>query len=169
VKVGDKKYDTKSSECWMIFPAMKLTIETWTYSENTYLITAPVSLADPVTLINSKFKSEFSIAEIDDIDSTLMVDGQSLDVWNQKVAFDCVRLFEVNHLNITGLTSNNEKVEISSTCSFNGFEIWKQDDYQQTVKQLEQILNELSIRFEKYDEVENELIRIKIKTTPNTH
>ena len=166
MKIGKRKYEIKNSDCWLVFPSTTLTVNVWTADEKTYLITEPIRLIKPQNLIIFKFKSDFLVEGIDDIDTTLLENGKAVEIWNQEIIFDDQRLFELKKVTITGRTINDDIVEVDTETTFLGFEIWKMDNYEIQVTEIENILQDISIPFETHDESENDLIRILILTEP---
>ncbi len=167
MRIGNRTYEVKKSDCWLVFPSMTLTVNIWTDSETTYLLTEPIRFNKPQNLIATQFQSQFTIQEIDDIDSTLLENDKAIEIWNQKVVFDTPSLFKIQNVCISGETINNELVKVDTKTLFLGFEVWKMEGYQNQVKEIEKILKEISIPFNTTDEAGNELIRIEIKTKPD--
>jgi hypothetical protein len=167
MKIGDRKYQIRYSDCWLTVPNDSLTVNFWTDDEKTYLITEPIKLDNTEELFSNYFQSEFSIQSIDDIDSTLLEKDVAIDIWNQKISFDTTRLLEIKKVQLIGQTSKNETVQVDTETSFCGFEILKQNEYYTQVTNIETILRTMNIQFNKLYDIENNLIRIEIKTKPN--
>ena len=172
MKIGNRKYKVKSSECWLVFregynPQESILVEVWTEKTDTYWLVGPISISNFENFFQSNFLSDFILGQIDDVDSTLMECDKAIDIWNQKVNFDQSNFFNVQNVEIHGETSDNEIIRVSSSTYFAGFEIWKTGNYLGKIKDLELPLKKLDITYLFVDETENE-IRIEIKTEPNT-
>lgn len=168
MRIGNRIYKIKKSDCWLVFPSITLTVNIWTDKKTTYLLTESIRFKNPQDLIATHFQSEFTIQEIDNIDSTLLENGETIEIWNQKVKFDIPNLFKFKNVSVTGETTNKEQVEINSKTVFLGFEVWKMKGYQVQVKEIENSLREMLIPFKTTYEEVNELIRIEIKKVSKT-
>ena len=162
MKIGNRNYKVKRSDCWLVFPARVLTVNVWTNQKMTYLIVEPIKFDNPQNLIVNQFQSEFLVKEIGDLDSTLLENDKAVNIWNLEVKFDSHRLFKLSKVSIKGKTENGEEVELNTETSFSGFEIWKENDYQFIVTEIESILNNISIPYKIIDEAVNDIVRIKI-------
>jgi len=163
MKIGDKKYNIQSSDCWLVFPGITLTVNIWTNTPNTYLITEPIFLKEPELLLETNFQATFTIEEVENIDSTLLENDKPLEIFNQNVIFDRNNLFSLDNVRIKGNTTDDKAVQVDTKTCFSGFEIWKMEDYESYRSQIENMLRTLSVDFTTTDEIENNLIRIKIK------
>ncbi len=164
MRIGNRTYKVKKSNCWLVFPSMTLTVNIWTDNETTYLLIEPIKFSEPQKFIASQFQSQFTIQEIDDIDSTLLENDKAIEIWKQKVEFDVPSLFKLKKVSISGETINNDFVKVDTKTIFRGFEVWKKDGYQIQVREIEKILKKISVPFSTTNEESNELIRIKIES-----
>ena len=161
--IGDKVYKDLSSDCWLVYPGGTLTVNVWTVEPNTYLITEPIYLKEPEILLESNFQLNFEIKEIENIDTTLLENDKALEIFNQIAQFDKPNLFKFKRVKIQGNTADEIVLQMDTETSFYGFEIWKMDDYKFYWNKIESSLKAIGVEFSTIDEVENDLIRIKIK------
>jgi hypothetical protein len=162
VEIGPRQYKDKSSECWIVLPSFTLSVYVWTLFDDTYLITEPILLHEPDELLKNGFQSEFKIKSIYDIDSTLLEQNKAIELFNQSVHFNSNYLFGISSVEIEGKTINNDTVKVKTATRFDGFEIWKIDDFQTYETEIENILKERSFSFTTTHDIKNQIIKIEL-------
>ncbi|KAA5543950.1 hypothetical protein [Adhaeribacter rhizoryzae] len=164
MKIGEKEYKDITSDCWLVFPSSTLTINVWTEAPNTYLITEPIYLKELESLLESNFLADFEIKEIENIDSTLLENDIPLEIFNQVIQFNEPNLFRLKRVQIQGNTLDETIIQVDTETTFEGFEIWKMDDYKFYWNKIESSLKTIAVKFSTIDDVENNLIRIKLRS-----
>lgn len=162
MKIADRKYSVKSSDFWIVTPDLHLTLHVWTDSPKTYFLGEPIFIEDSNKLIND-YEIGFPNPKIDLMDSTILENDIDLHFNDLQIEFDDVELFRISNVKITGETRNNEKLTIDTKTHFNGFEIWKMDNYLAIQKDYEKWLENIGIQYEVEDDETNGIIFLKIK------
>jgi hypothetical protein len=167
MKIGNKNYSIKSSEVYLVIKPgvsenLSLTIFIWCELPNTYWIVEPIELKNIKNFSEKSFRSDFKIQEIINVDSTLLVENEEINVYSQKVVFDNSNLSMLRDVKINGESFDGLICSASTSTSFSGIELWKYENYASELKKIENTLDELSINYSTVDEIDNGLIRIKL-------
>lgn len=163
MQIGNRKYSIKSSDFWIVTPDLHLSLNVWTNSPKTYFIGEPIFIENSKKLI-SNYEIGFPNPQIDLMDSTLLENDVDLHFNTLNIEFDNIKLFQISNVKINGETRNKEKLSVDAKTHFNGFEIWKIDNYLEIQKDFEKWLKEADIQYEIEDDKINGILFLKIKT-----
>lgn len=162
MKIGNRKYQIKSSDFRIVTPDLHLTLDVWSTNPKTYFLGEPIFIENSKNLMD-KYEIGFANPQIDLMDSTLLENDNDLYFNDLQIEFDKTNLFQITNVKITGYTRENEKLTIDTKTHFSGFEIWKMDDYLQVQKEFEKWLEDADIKYEIEDDKTNGIIYLKIK------
>lgn len=162
MKIADRKYKIKSSDFWIVTPDLHMTLQVWTDNPKTYFLGEPILIEDSNKLLDN-YEIGFPNPKIDLMDSTILENDIDLHFKDLNVEFDDVKLFEISNVKINGETRNNEKLTIDTKTHFNGFEIWKIDNFATIQNDFEKWLKSAGIEYEVEDDIINGIIYLKIK------
>lgn len=161
MKIGNRKYQVKSSDFRIVTPDLHLTLDVWSTNTKTYFLGEPIFIENSKHLMD-KYEIGFTNPQIDLMDSTLLENDIDLHFNDLRIEFDNTNLFLISNVKVKGITRANDKLTIDTKTHFSGFDIWKIDNYLQVQKDFERWLKNAQIQYDIEDDKTNGIIYLKI-------
>lgn len=110
MRIGNRKYQIKSSDFRIVAPYLHLTLDVWSTNPKTYFFGEPIFIQNLDNLVDN-YTIGYPNPQIDLMDSTLLEDDNDLHFNKLEIEFDNTNLFQITNVKSKGTYKGRRKTD----------------------------------------------------------